>query len=91
MCHGTQEQNTTAKGTWEEIWAHRRSKGPLLRRTRGGGGTAIGISFLMHALALREWGTSGAGMGSERPLAWATEDLVSLVWASGDPAPLCVG
>ena len=38
MCHGTQEQNTTAKGTWEEIWAHRRSKGPLLRRTRGGGG-----------------------------------------------------
>ena len=30
-------------------------------------------------------------LSSERPLAWATEDLVSLVWASGDPAPLCVG
>ena len=31
------EQNTTAKGTWEEIWAHRRSESPLLGRARGGG------------------------------------------------------
>ena len=33
----TGEQNATAKGSWEEVWAHRRSKAPLLGRTRGGG------------------------------------------------------
>ena len=29
------ERNTTAEGNWEEIWAHRRSKMPLLGRARG--------------------------------------------------------
>ena len=31
------EQKTTAEGTWEEVWAHRRSKVPLLGKVRGGG------------------------------------------------------
>ena len=31
------EWDTTAKGTWEEVWAHRRSKVPLLGRARGEG------------------------------------------------------
>ena len=31
------EQSTTAKRTWEKVWAHRRSKAPLLGRVRGGG------------------------------------------------------
>ena len=29
------EQSARAKGTWEEVWAHRRSKAPLLGRARG--------------------------------------------------------
>ena len=32
------EQNATAKVTPEEVWAHRRSKVPLLERQRKGGG-----------------------------------------------------
>ena len=31
------EWKTTAKRTWEEVWAHRRNKMPLLGRARGGG------------------------------------------------------
>ena len=31
------ECNATAEGTWEEVWAHRRSKAPLLGRVRGSG------------------------------------------------------
>ena len=33
------EQNATTEGTWEEVWAHKRSKAPLLgegERKRGG-------------------------------------------------------
>ena len=30
------EQSTTAKRTWEKVWAHRRSKAPLLGREREG-------------------------------------------------------
>ena len=44
VCHGlgggvpwAGEWNATAEGTWEEIWALRRSKGPLSARARGGG------------------------------------------------------
>ena len=31
------EKNSTANGNWEEVWAHRRSKEPLLGRARGVG------------------------------------------------------
>ena len=31
------EWNTMAEGTWEEVWAHRTTKVPLLGRARGGG------------------------------------------------------
>ena len=31
------EQNATAKGTQEEVWAHRKTKAPLLGRVKGGG------------------------------------------------------
>ena len=33
----TGEWNARAEGTREEVWAHRRSKVPLLGRVRGGG------------------------------------------------------
>ena len=31
------EWNAMAEGTWEEVWADRRSEVPLLGRVRGGG------------------------------------------------------
>ena len=31
------EWNAMAEGTWEKVWASRRSKAPLLGRERGGG------------------------------------------------------
>ena len=44
VCHGlgssvlqVGEWNATAEGTWEKVWARRRSKAPLLGRVRGGG------------------------------------------------------
>ena len=45
------EWNTIAKGAWEEVWAHRRSKALLVGRGRGGGATPIGISLCMLGLS----------------------------------------
>ena len=58
------EWNAKAEGNWEKVWAHRRSKAPLLGRVRGGG-VDPHRNPPMQALAqsLRGWGTSGAGYG----------------------------
>ena len=81
------EWNATAEGTWEKVWAHRRSKAPLLGRARGGGGTTTRIS--LHTRGLSEGGAPPAqAMGVEKPLAHATGDRALLVWTMGIWAPL---
>ena len=45
------EQNTTAKGTWKDVWAHRRSKAPLWGRVRGRGEEHHRNFFPSHAWA----------------------------------------
>ena len=45
QCAMTGEWNAMAERTWEEVWAFKRSKEPLLWRAREGGWTAIGISL----------------------------------------------
>ena len=42
------EWNAMAGGTREKVWAHRRSKAPLLGRLEEEGRTAIGISLCMQ-------------------------------------------
>ena len=49
-----------AEGTWEEVWALRRSKAPLLGRVRGGG-VENSRNLPEQVRALRGWGASGAG------------------------------
>ena len=77
-----EEHSATAKGTWEEVWAHRRSKVPLLGRARGRGadhcrnllctrGLSKGRAPLMQA------------MGGERPRAQAAGDQALLMQAKG--------
>ena len=66
-------RSTTAEGLWKDAWASRRSKVPLMGRERKRGGTAIAISFSVHAWALgqkslscpalRQWGTSSMDYG----------------------------
>ena len=56
------EQNATAKGTREEVWAHRRSKVPFLGMTRGGGVDHHG-NIPAHVWILRGRVTSGTGYG----------------------------
>ena len=61
------EQNTTAKGTQEEVWACRRSKAPLLGRAREGRIDTIGNS--LHMCELSEGRVPLAqSIGGERPL-----------------------
>ena len=50
--------NTTAKGTQEEVWAHRRIKG----MARGEGVCCHTNIFPVH-MTLREWGAYGTGNG----------------------------
>ena len=76
------EQSTTAERTWEEVWACRRSKPPLLGKTSGGGVDDQRNIFLYKHMDCRrarlKWAT-GSGvscMGWER---WAL-----LVWSTGD-------
>ena len=53
----------TPEGVHEEAWAHQRSKTPLLRSVRGGGGIAMRSSFSVCTWALRQWCTPCAGYG----------------------------
>ena len=76
----TGEQNTTAKGSQEEVWDHRRSKLWLLGRVRGGRVTCH-RNLPAQAWALRGWVTSDtgyrcweatcSGLGRPAPLVWA--------------------
>ena len=50
------EQRATAKGTQEEVWAHRRSKLALWGGQEEEGQTAIGISVPANACRLTEAG-----------------------------------
>ena len=79
----TGEQNATAKGTQEEVWAHRRSKAPQLERARGGGVDHHRTLSLYKHRPLEGGAPLAQGMDDERPLAWAMEDWVPLVWAKG--------
>ena len=76
--------NATAEGTQEDVWAHRRSKVPLLERVRGGGADHHRNLFTTHTQTLRGKGTSGSGTGGKMPLAWAMGDQESPVWAKGN-------
>ena len=68
------EQSTTAEGTQEEVWTHRRSKAPLLGRARGGRTECNRNIFLcMHGLL------DDGALGREMPLEWATGDNSSCV------------
>ena len=52
------EQNAIAEGNWEEIWAHRKGKVPLLGRVRGGGEDHY-RNLPAHVWALRGRAPSG--------------------------------
>ena len=81
------EWNAMAEGTWEKIWACRRSKVPLLGRVRGGG-TDHHRNLPMNAHRLSEGGEAFAqATGGEKPLAQATGDWVLLVQAAGGWVP----
>ena len=56
------EWKATAAGTLEEIWAHSRSKEPLLVRARAGG-VDLHRNLPAYTQAVRGQGTSGAGLG----------------------------
>ena len=65
-----------AKGTWEEVWACRKSKAPLLERARGGGvDHHRNSSLCSHADFWR------VGL-------WAVRHLLHRLWVTG---PTCVG
>ena len=68
------EQNATAKGTLEEVWAHRRSKMPLLGRAREGNAD-LHRNLFLYRHRLSECGVPLAqATGGERPFAWAMGD-----------------
>ena len=78
------EWNATAEGTWEKVWAHRRSKLPLLGR-----GGSPQEAHCAHALGLSEGeATLVQATGGEKPLVLATGDWVLLVQATGGWEPL---
>ena len=54
------EWNAPAEGTWEEVWALRRSKHHCWGGREKEGQTTIGISFPAHMWTLRGQGASGA-------------------------------
>ena len=90
VCHGlgssvlqVGEWNATAEGTWEKVWARRRSKAPLLGRVRGGGADHHRNLPARWTPALRGWSTSGTATGGEKPLTRATGDQALPVWAMG--------
>ena len=70
-----------AEETQEEVWAHRRSKMPLLGRGRGGEATTIGISLCTHGLS-EGWAPLAEAMGGEQPLAQDIGDQGFLVQAT---------
>ena len=65
------EWNGIAEGTQEKVWAHRRSKAPLLERARGRGVEAIVISLRMLRISEGRVLLVQA-MDGKRPLAQAT-------------------
>ena len=72
--------------TWEEAWAHRRSKVPLLERARGRG---VDCHRNLPAYAGSEAGAPLAqAIGGKRPLAQAMGDQALLVQATGGQEPL---
>ena len=72
------KQGTINKGTWEEVWSHRRSKAPLLGRVRVGGGPPQEyLSLSMQRLS-----------EGRMPLAQATGGKAPLAQAMGNRAPL---
>ena len=71
--------SATAKVTWKEAWACRRSKALEERRR---------ISFSAHTWALRQRDTSCAASHIRVPLSQATGSRVSLVWATGGEVTL---
>ena len=80
------EWNTMVEGTWEKVWAHRRSKVLFLGKTRGGGADNH-RNLPAHVLWLSEAPLVQAA-GGEKPLALAMRDWVPLVKATGGQAPL---
>ena len=76
------EWNATAEGTRDEVWAHRRSKSPLLGRMKGVVDLHRNLLPCACAGSQRVQATSG-----KRPLALTMEDRMSLVWATDSQAP----
>lgn len=72
------ERSTTAKGNWEEVWACRRSKAPLLGgQEEGGQITIVYLSLSMCELS------EGRAMGGKRLLAGAKPEGAPLTWSTG--------
>ena len=86
--HGLGRRNTTAEGAWEEFWAHRRSKAPLLGRVREEGR----LPWEYLSLAMCRLSEGGARLvqatGGDVPLAGERGDQVPLVRSMGGYAPL---
>ena len=81
------EWNATAEGTWDKVWAGKRSKAPLLERARRGG-TDSHRNLPVHGDMLSKSGASLVqAMGGKKPHALATRDWV-LVWDAGGQAHL---
>ena len=79
------EWNTTAEGTQEEVWAHRRSKAPLMGRMKRGG-----VDLHKRALNICELSeTQVQATGGEKPLAWTMGDWELLVLATVARHNLC--
>ena len=84
------EWNTTAEGTQEKFWAHRRNKVLLLERARGGGADRHRNLPVCSSVSMLSEGEAplGQATGSNKPLAQPTGDRVLLVQAAGVWEPL---
>ena len=80
------EWNATAEGTWEEVWAQRRSKAPLLGRARVGGADCH-RNLLEHVWALRGWDASGADYRRQEAT-FSGYGILGASCAMGSRAPL---
>ena len=79
------EQGTTADGNWEEVWAHRRSKAPLLGRARGGGTKSHWNLFpYAHADSQRAGHLQSSLLVLRGPLVLAKGDWELLMWTKGN-------
>ena len=83
------ELSIIAEETWEDVWACRRSKVPLLQRSKGGGVDCHQNIFpCPHAQTQSGRGAFGAGYKWQGTTSPVTGDRTHLVWATGGQVTL---